>query len=80
MRTVWIRLPYAQLRHNCLNMHARLRRRPSLRLARRPRQVKALVTDNPPSMARPSEYPLDGLIGVGVKVAAMAEQDSLRLP
>ena len=33
-----------------------------------------------PSIARPSEYPSDDFIGICVKTAAMAQQDSLRLP
>jgi len=53
---------------------------PSLRLARGPQQVKTLVPDKLPSMGRPSEYPLDDFIGICIKPAAMAEQNSLRLP
>ena len=53
---------------------------PSFRLARGPLQVKALVTDKPPSMGRSPEYPSDDFIGICIKAAAMAEQNSLRLP
>ena len=33
-----------------------------------------------PSMGRPSEYPLDDFIGIGIEPTAMAKQNSLRLP
>jgi hypothetical protein len=44
------------------------------------KQVKALVTDKLPSMGRSSEYPSDDVIGICIKTAAVAEQNSLRLP
>ena len=36
--------------------------------------------DDLPSLGRPSEYPSDDFIGICIKTAAMAQQDSLRLP
>jgi hypothetical protein len=36
--------------------------------------------DDLPSIGRPSEYPSDDFIGICIKTAAMAQQDSLRLP
>ena len=53
---------------------------PSLRFARGPRPVKALVTDALPSIGRSSEYPSDDLLGIGLKAAAMAEHNALRPP
>jgi hypothetical protein len=55
-----------------------------------PSQVSFRLTRDPPrserspdklrSLRRRSEYPLDNLIGIFIKAAAMAEYNSLRLP